>query len=85
MKSRKLPLRRCVGCREMLDKRILIRVVLNADGNLSVDETGKAHGRGAYLCKNNADCLQQARKTKSLEKSLKCKIPESIYESLITE
>ena len=58
----------------MKDKRFLIRVVLNADGHLFLDETGKANGRGAYLCKDNADCLQQARKAKSLEKSLKCRV-----------
>jgi len=82
MKDKKLPLRKCVGCRDMKDKRILVRVVLNADGSLFVDETGKAHGRGAYLCKNSADCLQQAYKTKSLEKSLKHHVPQSVYNLL---
>jgi len=78
--KKKTPLRRCVGCREMKDKRLLVRVVLNADNHLFLDETGKAHGRGAYLCKDDANCLQQARKAKSLEKSLKCRVSIDIYD-----
>ena len=67
----------------MLDKTALIRIVLT-DGNLRIDETGKANGRGAYLCKN-ANCLEMARKQKGLERSLKCAIPQEIYASLKIE
>jgi len=84
MTNKKTPLRRCVGCREMKDKRFLVRVVLNADGNLFIDKTGKANGRGAYLCNDNANCQQQARKAKSLEKSLKCRVPIDIYDLIQT-
>jgi len=69
----------------MKDKRLLIRLSLNADGKMSIDETGKAHGRGAYLCKDNADCFQQARKSKGLERSLSSRVPENIFEKLKME
>ena len=78
--NKKIPLRRCVGCREMIEKRAMVRIVINADGDLFIDETGKANGRGAYLCKCNLSCLQHARKAKCVEKSLKCRVPESIYD-----
>jgi len=82
--SRKLPQRRCVGCREMKDKPQVMRVVCNADGNISIDETGKAHGRGAYICKNT-DCLNKAQKSKGLERSLKRAVPQEIYDTLKNE
>ena len=81
--SKTLPLRRCVGCREMQDKPCVIRVVANADGNISIDSTGKAHGRGAYLCRN-LDCLQKAQKSRGLERSLKRAVPQEIYDTLKT-
>ena len=81
-KVKKIPQRRCVGCREMKDKSALIRVVSNADGSLSIDATGKAPGRGAYLCKDT-NCLSKAQKSKGLERSIKRAIPQEIYDSLI--
>ena len=78
---KKMPQRRCVGCREMKDKPQVVRIVCNADGNISIDETGKAHGRGAYICKN-ADCLKKAQKSKGLERSFKRAVPQEIYDTL---
>ena len=84
MKQRKTPLRRCTGCREMLDKNQLVRVVRiegDAGGEFRIDYTGKANGRGAYICKNT-DCFDKAVKSKGLERSFKAKIPPDIYENI---
>ena len=81
----KIPLRRCIGCRQMLDKNRLLRIV-RFDG-FSVDVSGKANGRGAYICKN-LDCLKLAIKSKGLERSFKSKVDGNLYkeiESIINE
>ena len=81
--TRKKPERRCVGCRQMKEKTQVTRIVCNANGDIAIDDTGKAHGRGAYLCKNT-DCLQKAQKSKGLERSLKRAVPHEIYDTLTT-
>ncbi len=68
----------------MKDKRTLIRIVRTPEGSFKLDPTGKANGRGAYICKN-ATCLAAAQKSKGLERSFKTSIPESIYSQLKTE
>ncbi|MCL2575240.1 MAG: YlxR family protein [Defluviitaleaceae bacterium] len=73
--------RRCVGCRQMVDKRELVRIVRNTDGDFSIDETKKAAGRGAYLCKN-ADCVAAAIKNRGLDRSFKGKVPSYIYDGI---
>jgi len=82
MKDRKIPLRICVITREKLPKKELLRVVKNNEGEVFVDDTHKANGRGAYLRKDIA-VIQKAIKTKKLEQHLKCPIPEEIYQTLI--
>ena len=77
------PLRTCAGCREKKAKNELIRVVAEPDGNITLDETGKKNGRGTYICKN-PNCLALAIKNKGLERSLKMKGPENVYDSLKT-
>ncbi len=84
MKQRKIPLRKCVGCNEQKDKRELIRVVLNKEGDISLDVTGKAHGRGAYICQDE-ECMEKAIKRKSLERAFSKKIDAEIYEKLREE
>lgn len=74
-------MRTCVGCGEPKVKRELIRVALSPDGNISIDRTGKAPGRGAYLCESMS-CLEQAYKAKRLERSLKHGVSKEIYEAL---
>jgi hypothetical protein len=80
-KPKVVPQRRCVGCREMKDKISLVRVVVNSEGEISLDPSGKASGRGAYVCKN-PDCLQKAQKSKGFERSLKRAVPSEIYADL---
>ncbi|MBQ6381798.1 MAG: YlxR family protein [Clostridia bacterium] len=81
MKQKKIPERLCLGCNVSKDKRELIRVVKTKQGEIFLDKTGKANGRGAYIC-NNARCLEKAIKTKRIARSLSTEIPEEIYQSL---
>lgn len=78
---KKIPLRTCMGCNEKKPKKELIRIVRNKDEIISIDRTGKADGRGAYICDNVA-CLDKVVKSKRLEKALDTKISEEIYNSL---
>lgn len=73
MKKKKIPMRRCVGCMESKPKKELIRIVCNKEDILSIDSTGKAAGRGVYLCKN-LECLEKAQKRKAIERSLERQI-----------
>lgn len=82
--SKKIPMRLCVGCKELKPKKELIRVVKNEELGYALDETGKKNGRGAYLCANS-DCLNQAIRSKGLERSFKAPIPEAVYEELKKE
>ena len=75
------PMRKCLGCDEMLGKKGLLRVVRAKDGDISIDPTGKKSGRGAYVC-NNLECLQKAQKARRLERAFSCKIPEEVYTQL---
>ncbi len=76
--QKKIPMRQCLGCREMKPKKELIRAVRSPEGVVSLDFKGKNPGRGAYLCKN-PECLKKAKKSKALERALKSAIPDEIY------
>ena len=80
-KQRKLPQRQCLGCREMKNKKDLIRVVRSPEGEISLDFKGKKPGRGAYVCPDSA-CLAKARKSKALERAFETVIPAEVYELL---
>ena len=82
--AKKLPMRQCVGCGEMKNKKEMMRVLKAEDAPICLDFTGKKNGRGAYLCKS-MECLQKARKNKGLEKSLKMGIPAEVYDALEKE
>lgn len=82
--QKKIPMRQCLGCREMKPKRELIRVVRSPEGEISLDFKGKAPGRGAYICPAPA-CLKQAIKAKALERAFSTQIPEAVYERLNEE
>ena len=79
MKS--LPQRTCMGCNAQKNKKDLIRIVKNKEGKISIDRTGKAQGRGAYIC-DDIECLNKVIKSKRLEKVLDIKISDEIYENL---
>jgi uncharacterized protein len=84
MKQKKVPLRKCVGCNEHSPKKDLIRVVKSKDGEVFIDVTGKANGRGAYIC-IKAECLKKAQKRDSLSRALETKVDKALYEKLINE
>ncbi len=79
--QKKIPMRQCLGCREMKPKKELIRVVRSPEGALSLDFRGKAPGRGAYVCPC-ADCLKKAQKAKALERTFSCTIDAALYDAL---
>ncbi len=72
-------IRMCIVCRGQSDKKTLLRIVKNKDGEIFVDTTGKANGRGAYVCKDK-DCYEKLCKTKALNKSFKCNISNEVYD-----
>lgn len=78
---KELPKRTCIGCSQVKLKKELIRIVKNKEGKIFIDKTGKANGRGAYIC-NNKECLEKAIKTKRLDRTFETKIDDNIYEDL---
>ena len=83
-KGKKIPQRQCVGCREMKDKKSLLRVVKSPEGEVSLDLGGRKPGRGAYVCHDVA-CLQRARKTRALERAIETAIPAEVFEAMEAE
>ena len=81
---KKVPLRKCIGCNEMKNKKEMIRVLKTTDDEIVLDATGKKNGRGAYLCFSK-ECLKNAMKNRGLERSVKMPIPQEVYESLERE
>lgn len=84
MKNRKPPLRTCVGCSAVQDKREMLRIVRTPEGDVVVDESGKKNGRGTYVCKNSA-CFEKAVKTKKIEKSLEVQLSKEALAKLKEE
>ena len=81
VKTRKVPLRMCLGCREMKPKRELIRIVRNAEGRIFIDRTSKASGRGAYVCPSR-ECFDRVKKTNALSRALDHAIDEQVMKGL---
>ena len=84
MKPKKIPMRMCVGCREMKEKKSLIRVVRSPEGDVSLDPTGKKSGRGAYVCRD-PECLKRAIKQRQLERQLDAALSPETAEALRQE
>ncbi len=84
LKPRKIPLRQCAGCRERRPKKELIRVVRSPEGTISLDLTGKAPGRGAYICPAS-ECLKKAQKSKAIDRALETAVPPEVYERMLTQ
>ena len=82
-KTKKVPLRKCVSCNERKEKRELVRIVVS-DGALVIDKTSKMNGRGAYLCKDEK-CVINAKKRKSIDRSLEVSAPDDFYDLLLKE
>ncbi|MCR5584377.1 MAG: YlxR family protein [Lachnospiraceae bacterium] len=84
MAEKKIPMRKCTGCGAVKSKKELIRVLRTPEGEIKIDKTGRANGRGAYIC-DSVSCLEKAKKTGGLAKSLSTAIPDDVYESLVKE
>ena len=82
--GKKIPLRQCVGCGEMKNKKEMMRVLKTAEEGIVLDVTGKKNGRGAYLCISR-ECLLKAKKNRGLERSFKMSIPQEVYDCLEKE
>lgn len=84
MKEKKTPERMCIACRQIRDKRELIRIVKSPDGEISLDFTGKKNGRGAYIC-NSAECIAKCRKAKLLNKTFGMPVDDGVYAKISEE
>jgi hypothetical protein len=83
-KTKKIPLRMCIACRELKEKKSMIRIVKNAEGKIFLDFSSKASGRGAYIC-NNPACILKLRKQKLINKAFACEVEESVYQAIEEE
>lgn len=81
---KKIPMRQCLGCREMKPKRELVRVVRSPEGAVTLDLRGKAPGRGAYVCRQT-DCLNKALRSKAIARSLQVEIPQDIIDAMLAQ
>ena len=81
LQEKHVPERKCTGCGEHFPKSSLIRVLRSPSGEIFIDKTGKASGRGAYICKSTS-CLKKAIKSSRIERSLECSLPKGLYEIL---
>ena len=79
--NKKIPMRMCVVCRNSYPKKDCIRVVKTADDNYVIDESGKANGRGAYVCKSSS-CIEKCIKTKAFNRSFKTNINSQLYDNI---
>lgn len=84
MKAKKTPMRRCVGCMESKPKMSMLRIVADANGDVIIDKSGKANGRGIYLCPD-VDCYAIARKKKAIGRNLDINLSEEQQEKLFLE
>ena len=82
--SKKIPMRKCVGCQEMKAKKEMIRIVRTEEQEFLLDATGRKNGRGAYICPSS-ECLEKAIKNRGLERSFKQAIPKEVYDELCKE
>ncbi len=82
--QRKIPMRQCLGCKELKPKKELIRVVKNSEGEVSLDLVGRKPGKGAYICRD-VECFKKARKQKSFERSLGVAIPTDVFDMMEAE
>lgn len=79
--AKQIPVRQCLGCRQMKPKLDLVRVIKTPENEVCLDLTGKKNGRGAYICKS-LDCFDKAVKTKAIERALKQNVPDDIYQTI---
>ncbi len=79
--AKQIPVRQCIGCREMKPKNEMVRIIRTPDNDICLDKTGRMNGRGAYICLS-LDCYNKAVRSKAIERALKQEIPDDIYEAI---
>ena len=84
MSVKKIPLRQCIGCGEMKNKKEMVRILKTAEGEIVLDATGKKNGRGAYICPS-MDCFRKAKKSRGLDRTFKMAVRAEIYDRLEME
>lgn len=84
MSEKKIPLRMCISCRELKEKRNLLRIVKNGEGNIFLDFSSKASGRGAYIC-NDPECIKRLKQKRLLNKAFSCEVDDGIYAAVEEE
>ncbi len=83
-KTKKIPLRMCIACRELKEKRDMLRVVKNGEGKIFIDFSSKAAGRGAYVC-DNPECISKLEKQRLLNKVFSCEVGGDVYTAIEEE
>ncbi len=83
-KVKKTPLRQCIACRELKEKKAMLRIVKNAESKIFLDFSGKANGRGAYIC-DNPDCVKKLKKFRLLDKVFSCRVDDGVYAAIEEE
>lgn len=84
MKTKKIPVRTCIGCGQAHNKAQMLRIVRTADGSIEPDPTGKKNGRGTYICRNK-ECFEAAFRKRKIEKAFSCRVDNSVYEAIKNE
>lgn len=83
-KVKKVPQRKCIACQERGDKKSLVRIVKTKENQIFLDPSGRANGRGAYVCATE-DCLTKAIKSKALNRAFKMNVDDEVYSHLLDE
>ncbi len=83
-KVKKIPLRQCIACRQLKEKREMLRIVKDTDGKVFIDFSSKASGRGAYIC-DSPDCIKKLKKSHLLDRAFACRVDESVYTAIEEE
>ncbi len=83
-KTKKIPLRQCIACRELKPKKEMLRIVKNSEGAIFIDFSGKAQGRGAYIC-NDENCIKKLKKQRLINKVFSCEVKDEVYSAIEEE
>jgi len=83
-KTKKIPFRMCIACRELEEKMAMLRIVKNQQGEIFLDFSSKAAGRGAYIC-DNPDCIKKLKKQRIINKVFSCQVDDSVYSAIEEE
>lgn len=83
-KTKKIPLRMCIACKELKEKKSMLRVVKNAEGKIFLDFSSKAQGRGAYIC-DDTECIKKLKKQRLLNKVFSCDVDDGVYRAIEEE